>query len=213
MPQATARKPRGAVRAGARPRRVTASSVGVRELRQNLSIYLDRVKRGAVLQVTEHGRTVAVLAGGLSRIYPPEHAELAAAVAENGALVSEATMDAEPLPGMFPPRNRIISGLSRAVVVVEASERSGTLITARHAAEQGREVFAVPGPVDSPVSAGWCRARRASRPSGPIGRATIGSPRRNRRRSSARDAAIAYRSPGRLAIAFRQIVSTSRGRR
>jgi DNA processing protein len=100
------------------------------------------------------GRTVAVLAGGLARIYPPEHAELAVAVQEAGALVSEAPMDAEPLPGMFPPRNRIISGLARAVVVVEAAERSGTLITARHAAEQGREVFAVPGPVDSPASAG-----------------------------------------------------------
>lgn len=100
------------------------------------------------------GRTIAVLAGGLSRVYPPEHAELAAQVEAAGALVSEAPMDAEPLPAMFPPRNRIISGLAQAVVVVEASERSGTLITARHAAEQGREVFAVPGPVDSPASAG-----------------------------------------------------------
>jgi DNA processing protein len=100
------------------------------------------------------GRTIAVLAGGLSHIYPPEHADLATTIVGSGALVSEAQMAAEPLPGMFPPRNRIISGLARAVVVVEASERSGTLITARHAAEQGRDVFAVPGPVDSPSSAG-----------------------------------------------------------
>ncbi|HEY1375576.1 MAG TPA: DNA-processing protein DprA [Gemmataceae bacterium] len=113
---------------------------------------VDGVAHAAALKAG--GRTVAVLAGGLSRVYPPEHADLAAQVQAAGALVSEAPMDAEPLPAMFPPRNRIISGLSQAVVVVEASERSGTLITARHAAEQGREVFAVPGPVDSPASAG-----------------------------------------------------------
>jgi DNA processing protein len=95
-----------------------------------------------------------VLAGGLSRVYPPEHVQLAEQVLSAGALVSEAPMEAEPLPAMFPPRNRIISGLAQGVVVVEASERSGTLITARHAAEQGRTVFAVPGPVDSPASAG-----------------------------------------------------------
>jgi DNA processing protein len=100
------------------------------------------------------GRTVAVLAGGLSAIYPPEHADLANEVAGRGCLVSESPMAAEPLPGMFHARNRIISGLSRAVVVVEANARSGALITARHALEQGREVFAVPGPVDSPASAG-----------------------------------------------------------
>jgi DNA processing protein len=100
------------------------------------------------------GRTLAVLAGGLSRIYPPEHAELAAQVAAAGALVSEAAMRMEPLAGMFPARNRIISGLCRGVIVVEAHEKSGALITARHAAEQGREVFAVPGPVDSAASAG-----------------------------------------------------------
>src|SRR5438105_14611933 len=100
------------------------------------------------------GRTIAVLAGGLSRIYPPEHTDLAAEVAAAGALVTEAPMKMEPMATMFPARNRIISGLSRAVVIVEAADKSGALITARHAAEQGREVFAVPGPVDSPASAG-----------------------------------------------------------
>jgi DNA processing protein len=100
------------------------------------------------------GRTLAVLAGGLSRIYPPEHAELAQEVAVSGALLTESSMLMEPMAGMFPARNRIISGLARAVVVVEAADKSGALITASHAAEQGREVFAVPGPVDSPASGG-----------------------------------------------------------
>jgi DNA processing protein len=100
------------------------------------------------------GRTIAVLAGGLSRIYPPEHKELAEQVAASGALVSEASMRMEPMAGMFPVRNRIISGLCRGVIIVEANEKSGALITARLAGEQGREVFAVPGPVDSAASAG-----------------------------------------------------------
>lgn len=101
------------------------------------------------------GRTVAVLAGGLSKIYPPEHADLAAEIAAGrGCLVSETPMGMDPQPGMFPARNRIVSGLSRAVVVVEANAKSGALITARHAAEQGREVYAVPGRVDDPTSAG-----------------------------------------------------------
>jgi DNA processing protein len=100
------------------------------------------------------GRTLAVLAGGLSRIYPPEHKELAGQVAGAGALLTEAAMTMEPMAGMFPARNRIISGLSRAVVIVEAAEKSGALITARHAAEQGRPVFAVPGAIDSPASGG-----------------------------------------------------------
>src|SRR5207302_3804384 len=76
------------------------------------------------------GRTLAALAGGLSEIYPPEHAELADEIAAHGALISETPITVAPQPGMFPARNRIISGLSRAVVVVEANVRSGALITA-----------------------------------------------------------------------------------
>jgi DNA processing protein len=100
------------------------------------------------------GRTIAVLANGLSTVYPPEHKDLAQAVASRGAVITETPMTVAPQAGMFPARNRIISGLSRAVVVVEANARSGALITATHAAEQGREVFAYPGNADSTASAG-----------------------------------------------------------
>jgi DNA processing protein len=100
------------------------------------------------------GRTLAVLAGGLTKIYPPEHKDLAREVESSGGLLSEATMRQEPTPAMFPQRNRIISGMSRGVVIIEAAERSGALITAKHAADQGRTVFAVPGPVDSDASSG-----------------------------------------------------------
>jgi len=106
------------------------------------------------------GRTIAVLAGGLSRIYPPEHAELADQIAQRGALVTETPMQVAPQPGMFPARNRLISGMCRAVIVVEAHEKSGALITARHALEQNRDVFAVPGPVDSIASAGCMKLLR-----------------------------------------------------
>jgi DNA processing protein len=106
------------------------------------------------------GRTLAVLAGGLAKIYPPEHAALAEEVQAKGALLTEAAMLMEPMACMFPQRNRIISGLVRAVIVVEAAEKSGALITASHAADQGREVFAVPGPVDSPASAGTLQLLR-----------------------------------------------------
>jgi len=106
------------------------------------------------------GRTVAFLAGGLSRIYPPEHTELAGAVAQSGALVTETPMQVAPQAGMFPARNRLISGMAAAVIVVEAHERSGALITARHAAEQGRDVFVVPGAIDSSASAGCLKLLR-----------------------------------------------------
>jgi DNA processing protein len=116
-----------------------------------------RAHRGAL---AGGGRTVAVLGTGLDRIYPPEHGRLAASVAANGALLSEFPFGSEPEPWHFPLRNRVISGLARAVVVVEAADRSGALGTADMALEQGREVFAVPGPVDAPTSAGTNRLIR-----------------------------------------------------
>jgi DNA processing protein len=116
---------------------------------------IDGIAHRAALEAG--GRTIAVLAGGLSRIYPPEHKELADQVAASGALMTESSMAQEPLPGLFPARNRLISGLSRVVIVVEAGEGSGALHTAHHAVEQGRTVMAVPGPVDAAASAG-CNA-------------------------------------------------------
>jgi DNA processing protein len=106
------------------------------------------------------GRTLAVLGSGVLNVYPPEHVKFAAAVAERGAVISELPPRAAPLAGAFPQRNRIITGLSLGLIVVEAAERSGALISARHAMEQGREVFAVPGPVDSPASRGCHRLLR-----------------------------------------------------
>lgn len=100
------------------------------------------------------GRTLAVLAGGLSRIYPPEHADLAREIEAAGALLSESKMDQEPLAGLFPVRNRIISGLAKVVVLIEAAQKSGALITAHHAADQGRTVMAVPGSVEAASSGG-----------------------------------------------------------
>jgi len=106
------------------------------------------------------GRTIGVLASGVLNIYPPEHDKLAGEVVANGALLSESPPLMEPLAGSFPQRNRLISGLSLGVIVVEAGDRSGALITARHANEQGREVFAVPGHVDSRTARGCHRLIR-----------------------------------------------------
>ena len=101
-----------------------------------------------------------MLANGLAEVYPPEHDELAREVAAAGAVLSEMPMRQAPLAGLFPQRNRIISGLCLGVVVVEATPRSGSLSTAHHAMEQNREVFAVPGPVDSLASQGCHRLIR-----------------------------------------------------
>jgi len=100
------------------------------------------------------GRTAAVLACGLDTIYPAENAPLAARVAEKGALISEYPLGARPRPDNFPRRNRIMSGMSLGVLVVEADESSGAVITAHMASEQNREVFAVPGSILSPMSRG-----------------------------------------------------------
>lgn len=101
------------------------------------------------------GRTVAVLGGGLKNIYPPENKPLTERIVESGGIIfSEFPPDAPSTPGNFPLRNRIISGLSLAVLVTEAAEDSGSLITARSALEQGREVFAIPGPITSSLSKG-----------------------------------------------------------
>ena len=93
------------------------------------------------------GRTVAVLGSGVDRVYPAEHAALAETIAHTGAVISEYPPGTRPLPFHFPMRNRLISGLARAVVVIEASEKSGSLITAACALQQGRDVMAVPGNV------------------------------------------------------------------
>lgn len=110
---------------------------------------IDGVAHRAALSV--QGRSVAVLGNGLFSIYPPRHASLAQNIIDAaGAVISEFSLATSPWPANFPRRNRIISGLSQGVLVVEAAIRSGSLVTARCAMEQGREVFALPGPIGNP---------------------------------------------------------------
>ena len=101
--------------------------------------------------------TIAVVGTGLDRVYPSRHLALAHRIAQRGLIVSEYPLGTPPLPGNFPKRNRIIAGLSLGTLVVEAAQPSGSLITARLAAEQGKEVFAIPGSIHAPQSRG-CHA-------------------------------------------------------
>jgi DNA processing protein len=124
-----------------------------------LAVGIDGAAHAAV--VAEGGQTIAVLGSGHGRLYPRAHARLAAElIAAGGAIVAERFPDRGPTAGTFPQRNRVISGLAEATIVVEAGSRSGALITAEWALEQGRECFLVPGPIDEPRSAGclaWLR--------------------------------------------------------
>ncbi|MFQ5789680.1 MAG: DNA-processing protein DprA, partial [Acidobacteriota bacterium] len=113
---------------------------------------IDAVAHRAALAAGK--RTLAVLGSGLDVIYPAEHRRLAGRIARKGAVLSELPLTSPPLARHFPRRNRIVSGLALGTLVIEADERSGSLISARHALDQGREVFAVPGPVGSATSRG-----------------------------------------------------------
>lgn len=113
---------------------------------------VDAIAHRAALQAG--GRTIAVLACGLDIVYPPEHLRLAREIVENGALVSDYPLGTQPRGDYFPRRNRILSGMSLGVLVVEGDLKSGALITARFAVEQNREVFAIPGSIFSPQSRG-----------------------------------------------------------
>jgi len=138
---------RNASAAGQKLARMFAARIGSAGfiIASGLARGIDRAAHEAAL---EHG-TIAVLAGGLDNIYPPEHAELQRQIGERGCLISENAPGFAPRAQDFPRRNRIISGIALGVLIVEAARRSGTLITARTAAEQGREVFAIPGhPLD-----------------------------------------------------------------
>ncbi|UCF18972.1 MAG: DNA-processing protein DprA [Gemmatimonadota bacterium] len=116
---------------------------------------IDGIAHATALEIG--GDTIGVLGTGLDVPYPPEHEELIRAIGERGCLVSEFPDGTPPLKFHFPQRNRLIAGLARAVLVVEAPNKSGALITAEYALEEGKEIFAVPGPIHNPTSAGTNR--------------------------------------------------------
>ena len=117
-----------------------------------LAVGVDGAAHEAALEV--EGLTIAVAATGLDRVYPAQHQSLARRIVEQGAIVSEFPIGTPPMPGHFPRRNRIISGLSLGTLVVEAALKSGSLISARYALEQGRELFAIPGSIHNPLARG-----------------------------------------------------------
>ncbi|MFO0939934.1 MAG: DNA-processing protein DprA [Pirellulales bacterium] len=121
---------------------------------------IDAAAHQGAIEVETGGRTIAVLSSGVIEIFPPQHEQLAEQVVQNGVLLSEMPPGTKPKKGMFPRRNRLISGMSLATIVIEASEHSGSLITARTAGEQGRDVFALPGLVSSANARGSNRLIR-----------------------------------------------------
>ena len=147
--------PAGRETARAFARRITLAGLVVTS---GLAVGIDAAAHRGALEAG--GRTIAVCGTGADLVYPAGHVALADSIAAAGALVTEFPPGTPPLPGNFPQRNRLISGLSLGVVVVEAAERSGSLITARLAGEQGREVFAVPGSIHNPLSRGCHRLIR-----------------------------------------------------
>jgi DNA processing protein len=122
-----------------------------------MALGVDGAAHEGALADAAAGRTIAVVGTGLDRVYPRQHRELAHRIVQSGAILSEFPLGTPPLAANFPKRNRIISGLSRATLVVEAALQSGSLITARSALEQGRDVLAIPGSIHSPQSRG-CHA-------------------------------------------------------
>lgn len=145
------RNPTPAGKAAARDFAAHLAQVGL-VITSGLAVGVDAEAHRGALQ--SQGRTLAVMGTGMDRIYPARHRDLAHAIAQAGAVVSELPLGTAALPEHFPRRNRIISGLSLGVLVVEAAHKSGSLITARLAAEQGREVFAIPGSIHNAMARG-----------------------------------------------------------